>query len=295
MSSGIPRPRSCCDQGYRCRRLAPCSAMRRWRRQPTMPRLISRSSRQWPDRGRRCRMLMQAVDTSLALRRAAGCAAPHRRLSPPVRPLCGQRGETHVVTSTAIVGDPEPVGTPTPLPAANGETLCALHARRGSARGATNEHLPWETSAPRPYIFGEDELQQLLVHASRLGRQLFTAPDLQYPLRAVGRHWHAERRSPGTASYGCDRRRLLIRHTSSRKAACCPWRTRPVPPSTAISGNRRVVGLDPHLFVTRRGPLSRTVVADVSPRPHGRRDSSDTRAPTPPPHRSPAYLCRPRS
>ena len=81
-------------------------------------------------------MLMPAVDTYLAVRRAAGFAlVPIEGYLRHFARFATARGDTHVVSDHRDrLGDPGPLGSPTALPPADGGALCPFHGgRRPSA------------------------------------------------------------------------------------------------------------------------------------------------------------------
>ena len=80
-------------------------------------------------------MLMHAVDRYLAIRRAAGFALiPIEGYLRHFARFATARGDTHVVATTAIAwADLGPLGSPTPLPVADGGAVCPVHGRRGPA------------------------------------------------------------------------------------------------------------------------------------------------------------------
>ena len=116
---------------------------------------------------------------------------------------------------------------------------------------------------PTPSILREEALQQLLVPASRLGPPGALRPQtyrtLGGLLAVTGMRVSAARALPRTE--GTDDGRL-IRHTKCKKSRFLPVAvTTRAALDRSLCQRRRVAGLDPHLFVTRRGaPLSRTVV-----------------------------------
>jgi integrase/recombinase XerD len=214
-------------------------------------------------------MLMQAVDTYLALRRAAGFTLiPIEGYLRQFARFAGGRGETHVVTSTAIAW-----ATLSPSEPQRHYRLQTVRrfARFMHAENPRHEVPPagvfhGKRQRPTPYIFREEELQQLLVHASRLGPPGSLRPQTYstlFGLLAVTGMRSSEARALHLTDVTDDG--LLIRHTKFKKSRLLPLddTTRAVL-DRYLCQRRRVAGLDPHLFVTRRGgPLSRTVVTQT--------------------------------
>ena len=153
---------------------------------------------------------------------------------------------------------------------------------------------------PTPYIFSDEDIQQLLPHASRLGPPGSLRPHTYRTLFGLLRgHRHAGGRGAEPPTPGCHGRwGASSGHTKFHKSRLLPLHaTTRAALDRYLSHRRRVAGLDgaslchPPWY----GPLSRTVVTQTFHQvltaagiPHAPGPS------TPPAHRSPAYLCRPR-
>jgi integrase/recombinase XerD len=214
-------------------------------------------------------MLMHAVDAYLAVRRAAGFALTtiEGYLRQFAR-FADARGETHVVTSTAIAW--------ASLAPSEAQRAYRLHTVRRFARfmhaeDPRHELPPAEVfrgrrQRPTPYIFREDELQQLLVSASQLDPVGSLRPQTYqtlFGLLAVTGMRVSEARNLHLQDVTADG--LLIRATKFQKSRLLPLHaTTRAALDQYLAQRRHVAGLDAHLFVTRRGgPLSRTVITQT--------------------------------
>src|SRR5262249_16585736 len=117
-------------------------------------------------------MLMQAVDTYLAMRRAVGFALDHTEgyLRNFAR-FALARGDTHIVATTAVDWAAR---TTSEAQRHNRLHTVIRFARFMAAEDARHEIPPeglfWgRRQRPMPYIFSDDEIAQLLSAASRLG------------------------------------------------------------------------------------------------------------------------------
>jgi integrase len=119
---------------------------------------------------------------------------------------------------------------------------------------------------PTPYIFCEEELQQLLGAAGRLGPPDSLRPctyQTLFGLLAVTGMRVAEARNLHVQDVTADG--LLIRATKFQKSRLLPLHaTTRAALEHYLARRRRIAGLDLHLFVSRRGgPLSRTVITQT--------------------------------
>jgi integrase/recombinase XerD len=214
-------------------------------------------------------MLMPAVDTYLAIRRAAGFAlVPIEGHLRHFARFATARGDTHVVVSTAIAW-----ATLAPSEAQRHyrlQTVVRL-ARFLAAEDPRHEIPPagvFRGSRPRPtpYIFSDGEIQQLLVHARRLGPPGSLRPQTYstlFGLLAVTGMRVAEALALQLTDVTVDG--LLIRHTKFKKSRLLPLRaTTRAALDQYVLQRCRVAGMNAYLFVSRRhGPLSRTVVTQT--------------------------------
>jgi len=212
---------------------------------------------------------MHAVDSYLAVRRAAGFALTtiEGYLRQFAR-FAGGRGETHVVTRTAIAW-----ATLAPSEAQRAYRLQTVRrfARFMHAEDARHEVPPADVfrgrrQRPTPYIFCEEELQQLLVAAGRLGPPGSLRPQTYqtfFGLLAAPGMRVSEARAIQLPDVTADG--LLIRATKFQKSRLLPLHaTTRAALEQYLAQRRRVAGLAAHLFVTRRGgPLSRTVITQT--------------------------------
>jgi integrase/recombinase XerD len=214
-------------------------------------------------------MLMPAVDTYLAVRRAAGFAlVPIEGYLRHFARFATAHGDTHVVASTAIAW-----ATMAPSEAQRHyrlQTVVRL-ARFLAAEDPRHEIPPvgvFRGSRPRPtpYIFSAEEIQQLLVYARRLGPPDSLRPHTYrtlFGLLAVTGMRVAEALALQLTDVTVDG--LLIRHTKFKKSRMLPLHaTTRAALEQYLVQRRRVAGTTASLFVSRRhGPLSRTVVTQT--------------------------------
>jgi integrase/recombinase XerD len=214
-------------------------------------------------------MLMQAVDTYLAIRRAMGFALDHTEgyLRNFAR-FALARGNTHIVAATAVDWASR---TTSEAQRRNRLHTVIRFARFMAAEDARHEIPPagifWgRRQRPMPYIFSDDEIAQLLHAASRLGPPGSLRPQTYstlFGLLAVTGMRVSEARNLQLHDVTSDG--LLIRETKFHKSRLLPLHeTTCTALDRYIDQRRRCAGANPHLFVTRRGgKLSHTVVAET--------------------------------
>ncbi len=214
-------------------------------------------------------MLMTAVDTYVAVRRATGfdlkaCEGYLRNFAH----FATTRGETYVITSTAIAW-----ATRASSEAQRHNRLQTVvrFARFMHAEDARHEIPPatvfcGRRQRPTPYIFSAEELQRLVTHAQQLGPvgslRPHTYSTLFGLLAATGmrpteaRALHLSDITPEGLTIReskCKKSRLLPLHDTTWMAV-----------RSYVERRRRVAGHNPHLFVSCRGSrLSHTVVAET--------------------------------
>ena len=214
-------------------------------------------------------MLMQAVDAYLTIRRAAGFALTS--IEGYLRQFAGfatTRGETHVVTSTAIAW-----ASLAPSEAQRAYRLQTVmrFARFMHAEDPRHDVPPvgifrGHRPRPTPYIFPEEEIQHLLVATGRLGPPGSLRPltyQTLFGLLAVTGMRVSEVRHLHLQDVTADG--LLIRATKFQKSRLLPLHaTTWTALHQYLAQRRQVAGLEAHLFVSPRGgPLSRTVVTQT--------------------------------
>jgi integrase/recombinase XerD len=214
-------------------------------------------------------MLIQAVDTYLAMRRAVGFALDHTAgYLRNFAQFATARGDTHVVATTAVDW-----ASCTTSEAQRHNRLQTIRrfARFISAEDPRHEMPPeglfcGRRQRPMPYLFSDDEIQQLLGVASRLGPQGSLRPQTYstlFGLLAVTGMRVSEARNLHLQDVTMDG--LLIRETKFHKSRLLPLHeTTRTALDRYIDQRRRGAAAAPHLFVTRRGgQLSRTVVSET--------------------------------
>ena len=214
-------------------------------------------------------MLMQAVDSYLAVRRMAGFGLVS--IEPYLRHFARfatARGETNVATATAIDW-----ASLAPSEAQRHYRLQIVvrFARFMAAEDSRHQIPPsglfrGRRQRPIPYIFSEDEIQQLLVEARRLGPRGTLRPHTYstlFGLLAVTGMRISEARSLHIKDLTADG--LIIRQAKFHKSRLLPLHeTTRAALERYLDHRQHVAGADPHLFVTRRhGKLSRTVVTQT--------------------------------
>ena len=246
-------------------------------------------------------MLMQAIDTYLAIRRAMGFALTQAEgyLRNFVR-FATARGDTHVVATTAIDW-----ASLTKSEAQRHYRLQTVirFARFMSAEDSRHEIPPHDIfcgrrQRPIPYIFSDDEIEQLMSAASRLGPPGSLRPHTYstlFGLLAVTGMRPSEARNLHLQDVTIDG--LLIRETKFHKSRLLPLHVttrtgaRPLyrPPSSICW--RRSPSLR---HAPRREALTNCGIGDLPSGPQGCRDSPSTQSSTPTADGSEAYLCRAR-
>ncbi len=232
-------------------------------------------------------MLMQAIDTYLAMRRAVGFALDQAESSlRNFARFAMTRGDTHVVATTAVAWASL---SKSEAQRHNRLQTVIRFARFMAAEDSRHEIPPEDIfcgrrQRPRPYIFSDDEIEHLMSAASSLGPPGALRPHTYctlFGLLAVTGMRPSEARHLYLQDVTSDG--LLIRETKFHKSRLLPLH---VTTRTAldryIDQRLQFAGTDPHLFVTRRGgKLSRTVVSEtfhqvlkaagIPHRPHRRR------------------------
>ena len=214
-------------------------------------------------------MLMQAVETYLTMRRAVGFALDHTEgyLRNFAR-FALARGDTYIVAATAV----DWASRTTSEAQRHNRLHTVIRFARFMAAEDSRHEIPPEglfwgrRQRPRPYIFSDDEIAQLLHTASRLGPPGSLRPQTYstlFGLLAVTGMRVSEARNLHLHDVTLDG--LLIRETKFHKSRLLPLHsTTRAALDRYIDQRRRCAGADPHLFVTRRGgKLSHTVVSET--------------------------------
>jgi integrase/recombinase XerD len=214
-------------------------------------------------------MLMHAVDTYLAMRRAVGFALDHTEgyLRNFAR-FAMARGDTHIIVTTAV----DWASSTTSEAQRHNRLHTVIRFARFMAAEDTRHEIPPEgifwgrRQRPMPYIFSENEIAHLLSAASRLGPPGSLRPQTYstlFGLLAVTGMRVSEARNLHLHDVTLDG--LLIRETKFHKSRLLPLHvTTRMALDRYIDQRRRGTGADPHLFVTRRGgKLSHTVVSET--------------------------------
>jgi integrase/recombinase XerD len=214
-------------------------------------------------------MLLAAVATSLAVRRAAGL-----QLTPMAFYLRGfarfamERGAEHIVAHPAIAW-----ATTAATEAQRHTRLMRVlrFARFMHAADARHELPPahlfrgWR-QRPTPYIFRPEELQRLVAAARQLGPRGALRPHTSstlFGLLAATGMRPSDVRALALRDLTPDG--LLIRESKCKKSRLLPLHdTTWVALAPHLQQRRRVAGHTPHLCISRRGgKLSHTAVADT--------------------------------
>jgi integrase/recombinase XerD len=214
-------------------------------------------------------MLMSHVDHYLAIRRAAGFALePIEGYLRSFARFATHRGETRVVATTAI--DWAKLAKAEPQRHYRLQTVIRF-ARFMAAEDPRHQIPPagifrGHRPRPIPYIFSETEIAHVLLAARQLGPSGSLRPHTYstfFGLLAATGMRVAEARALHLQDVTVDG--LLIRQTKFHKSRLLPvHETTREALAQYLFHRRRVAGLDPHLFVTRRqGQLSRTVVTQT--------------------------------
>jgi integrase/recombinase XerD len=231
-------------------------------------------------------MLREAVDTYLAIRRAAGFALlPIEGYLRAFACFATARGDTYVVAQTAIDW-----ATLAPSEAQRHYRLHTVirFARFMAAEDPRHAIPPADVfrgrrPRPTPYIFSEEEIGLLVEHARRLPPPDSLRPHTYstlFGLLAVTGMRVAEARALCLTDVTDDG--LLIRQSKFKKSRLLPLHaTTRAALTTYLVRRQHWAGTAPHLFVSRRhGPLSPTVVTQTFhqvlaaagiPRDYGRR------------------------
>ncbi len=214
-------------------------------------------------------MLMNAVESYLALRHAVGFElVPIARYLRHFAEFAGMRGDTHVTAQTAIDW-----AATTASESERHERLMVVirFARFMQAENSCHEIPPDNVFCQRrqrrtPYIFSDQELQQLVFHARQLGPadalRPHTYSTLFGLLAATGLRVSEAR---ALALTDITSEGLHIRQSKFKKSRLVPLHETTWTALTRYLDRRRqVASNDPHVFISRRyGPLSHTVIADT--------------------------------
>ncbi len=214
-------------------------------------------------------MLMEAVESYLAVRRSAGFQLKDVEFY--LRDFANYatgHGDQYVVTRTAV--DWAIIGTSE----AQRRNRLGVVIRFAQFMHAENSHheIPPEglfcgqRQRPRPYIFSDEEIEHLVIHARRLGPPGTLRPHTYstlFGLLAVTGMRVAEVRSLQLNDVTPDG--LVIREGKFHKSRLAPLHeTTERALQQYLDRRCCVAGHDPHLFISRRGGgLSHTVVAET--------------------------------
>jgi integrase len=214
-------------------------------------------------------MLMAAVDTYLAVRRAAGFQLkPIEVYLRSFARFGAARGETHVVAQTAM----DWATTAASEAQRHNRLMTVLRFARFMHAEDRRHELPpagvfrGRRQRPTPYIFSAEEIQRVVTCARRLGPpgslRPYTYSTLFGLLAATGMR-PSEARALQLGDLTPDG--LIIRETKFKKSRLLPLHdTTWVALKGYLDRRRRVAGHAPHLFVSRRGgPLSYSVMVDT--------------------------------
>ena len=214
-------------------------------------------------------MLQRAVNTYVAVRRAAGFAlkATAYYLRDLTR-FAVARGDTHVVAQTAMAWAAQ-----APSEAQRHNRLMTLRrfARFMHAEDPRHELPPdavfcGRRQRPTPYIFRQEEIQRIVAQARQLGPSGSLRPETYstlFGLLAATGMRTSEARALHCRDVTSDG--LIIRESKFKKSRIVPLHdtTRDVL-EYYLDRRCRQAGYDPHLFVSlRHGKLSRTAVAET--------------------------------
>jgi site-specific recombinase XerD len=153
-------------------------------------------------------MLIQAVETYLAVRRAADFkldAVEHYLRS--FAQFATAQGDTHVVTQTAITWAEQSASEPQRH---NRLSVVVRFARFSHAEDPRHDIPPERIFCRRrrqrvPSLLSDEDIQALLAQAARLGPPgLLASPYLPYPVGLVGRDGGADLRGTRAAVQGRD-------------------------------------------------------------------------------------------
>jgi integrase/recombinase XerD len=214
-------------------------------------------------------MLMAAVETYLAVRRAAGFQlTPIEAYLRSFARFATERDESHVVAQTAIAW-----ATTAATEAQRHTRLMSVlrFARFMHAEDPRHELPPahffrgWR-QRPTPYIFRAEEIQRLVAAAQQLGPPGSLRPHTYstlFGLLAATGMRPSEARTLQLPDLTPDG--LLIRESKFKKSRLLPLHdTTWAALEQYLQRRRRVAGHAPHLFISRRGgKLSHTAVAET--------------------------------
>lgn len=215
-------------------------------------------------------MLMNAVDTYLAVRRAMGFQLNTiEHLLRSFARFVAERGQTYVVAQTAIEWAtlaPSNSQRHTRLMSVR-QFACFMHAE-DPHHEIPPEHVfnGRRRQRPMPYIFSQKEIECLIAHARQLGPPDSLRPDTYstlFGLLAATGMRPAEARALQLHDVTPDG--LLIRESKFKKNRLLPLHeTTWVALAHYLDRRQKVAGYTSHLFVSRRGgPLSHRVIAET--------------------------------
>ncbi len=212
---------------------------------------------------------MHAVDTYLAVRRATGFALDHTEgyLRHFAR-FATARGHTHIVAITAV----DWASLATSEAQRHHRLQTVLRFAHFMAAEDPRHEIPPEgmfsgrRQRPMPYLFSDEEIQQLMGAASRLGPPGSLRPHTYstlFGLLAVTGMRVSEARNLHLHDVTVDG--LIIRESKFHKSRLLPLHaTTRTALDRYVDHRCQCAGANPHLFVTRRGgKLSRTVVSET--------------------------------
>jgi len=212
---------------------------------------------------------MHAVDTYLAVRRATGFALDHTEgyLRHFAR-FATARGHTHIVAITAV----DWASLATSEAQRHHRLQTVLRFAHFMAAEDPRHEIPPEgmfsgrRQRPMPYLFSDEEIQQLMGAASRLGPPGSLRPHTYstlFGLLAVTGMRVSEARNLHLHDVTVDG--LIIRESKFHKSRLLPLHaTTRTALDRYVAHRCQCAGANPHLFVTRRGgKLSRTVVSET--------------------------------
>ena len=214
-------------------------------------------------------MLMAAVNTYLAVRRAAGfqLKATEAYLRNFAR-FATARGNTYVITQTAI----DWAATATCEAQRRNRLRTVVRFARFMYAEDTRHEIPPENffcgqrQRPTPYIFSAEEIQRLVAHARQLSPVDSLRPQtysILFGLLAATGMRPTEARTLQLSDITPDG--LTIRESKFKKSRLLPLhKTTWGALEDYVERRRRVAGHNPYLFVSRRGnQLSHSIVAET--------------------------------
>lgn len=214
-------------------------------------------------------MLITAVDTYIAIRRAAGFQLEtiETYLHNFAR-FATERGDTHVVTETVI----EWASIVSSEAQRHNRLMTVLRFARFTHAEDPRHELPpanlfcGRRQRPTPYIFSEQEIQRIVTCAQKLGPSNSLRPytySTLFGLLATTGMRSSEARSLQLRDLTPDG--IVIRESKFKKSRLLPLHnTTWAALKSYLDRRQHVAGHDPHLFVSLRGgKLSHTVVAET--------------------------------